>query len=100
MKHQDLTFDFSAAIIAACLPSIRLFFIPRSGTTSSNQRSSGRRNEAPFESLPDKDSLPLQNIVHTRPSQGRTESAESILRPEDKIHVRSEFLVSDRQIPR
>lgn len=54
------------------------------GTTSRNQRSHTRRNEASFESLAHKDSLPLQDFLKTRPSHGRTDSAESILRLEDR----------------
>ena len=92
--YRCLSSKASAAIIAACLPSIRLFFIPRSANSSRNQRSYGRRNEAFFESSSRKDTVPLQNFVKTRPPQGRTDSAESILRPEDKIHVRRDFLVS------
>ena len=97
-RHQDLTVDDCAAITAACLPSIRLFFIPRSANSSRNQRSYGRRNEAPFDSLPRKDTLPLQNLVKTRQPQDRTDSVESVLRPEDKIYVRRDFLVSHEQI--
>ena len=96
--HQNLTVDDCAAIIAACLPSIRLFFIPRSANSSRNQRSYGRRNEAPFDSVPRKDTLPLQNFVKTRQPQDRTDSVESILHPEDKIHVRRDFLVSHGEI--
>ena len=97
-RHQDLTVDDCAAITAACLPSIRLFFIPRSANSSRNQRSYGRRNEAPFDSLPRKDTLPLQNLVKTRQPRDRTDSVESILRPEDEIYVRRDFLVSHEQI--
>ena len=96
--HQNLTVDDCAAIIAACLPSVRLFFIPRSANSSRDQGSYGRRNEAPFDSLPRKDTLPLQNLVKTRQPQDRTDSVESILRPEDKIYVRRDFLVSREQI--
>ena len=92
--HQNLTVDDCATIIAACLPSIRLFFIPRSANSSRNQRSYGRRNEAHFDSLPRKDTLPLQDLVKTRQPQDRTDSVESILGLEDRIHVRRDFLVS------
>lgn len=97
-RYQNLIVNDCAAIIAACLPSIRLFFIPRSANSSRNQRSYGRRNEAPFDSLPREDTLPLQNLVKTRQPQGRADSVESILRPEDKIYVRRDFLVSHGQI--
>lgn len=92
------TVEVSCSIMAACLPSIRLFFIPRSAMTSRNQRSYSRRNEAAFESLPHKDILPLQTFVRTRPPNDRTDSAESILRADDKIHVRRDFLVSEGQV--
>ena len=96
--HQNLTVDNCAAIIAACLSFIRLFFIPRSANSSRNQRSYGRRNEEPFDSLPKKDTLPLQNLVKNLHLQERTDSAEFILRPEDKIYVWRVFLVSHGQI--
>ena len=96
--HHNLIVDDCAAIIAACLPSIRLFFIPRSANSSRKQRSYGRRNEAPIDSLPREDTLPLQNLVKTRQPQDWTDSVESILRPEDKIYVRRDFLVSHGQI--
>ena len=96
--HQNLTIDDCTAIIAACLPSIRLFFIPRSANSSRNQRSYGRRNEAPFDSLPRKGTLPLQNLAKTCQPQDRTNSVESILRPEGKIYVCRDFLVSHWQI--
>ena len=95
--HLNLTVDDLTAILAACLPSIRLFFIPRSANSNRNQRSYSRRNEAPFNPLPRNDT-PLQHLVKTRPPRGRTDSAESILRPGDNIYVRRDFLVSHGQI--
>ena len=77
------------------LPTLySLILHPRSANSSRSQRSYGRRNELLFDSSSRKDTVPLQNFVKTRPPQGRTVSAESILRPEDKIHVRRDFLVS------
>ena len=96
--HQNVTVDNCATIIAACLPSIRSFSIPRSANSSCNQRSYGRRNEAPFDSLPKKDTLSLQNLVKNCYLQERTDSAKFILRPEDKIYVRRNFLVFRGQI--
>ncbi|CAF9935799.1 hypothetical protein IMSHALPRED_010355 [Imshaugia aleurites] len=90
------TVEVSCSIIAACLPSMRLFFVPQSATSSPSLPSYSRRSEAPFESLPHEDLHPLQHFEKSRGPQASTGSVESILPPED-IYVRRDFLMCHAQ---
>ena len=89
LLKSDLS-NLCSAIIAACLPSIRLFFL------SSHQRSHHLRRSLAIIHPSNRESFRLRNFTtHQagRPMYDNSDSAEAILEPVDKVHVRQDYRI-------